>query len=200
MGLKVGLQTEPEAEGGARADDRAAQRPLARRPVLHQRPDDAQWHCGSPQGILDEALLAKNCLISRTTTTALRALHDTHIDFVKLQFEQSPRRTALQRAAVKHTARIKDGQLHRLPQGPAAQGHERVAWTRHGVRHLSHIGRRGLSPRAWTTPKRIPSSGPSCAHHVRPPRLSEQEPVCIAAPADPQEVREEHRQRHHDVQ
>eukprot|EP00972_Heterocapsa_arctica_P037878 5575709-Heterocapsa_arctica.AAC.1 len=34
-----------------------------------------------PQAILDKALLAKNCLISPTTTTASRALHDTFIDF-----------------------------------------------------------------------------------------------------------------------
>eukprot|EP00972_Heterocapsa_arctica_P025425 3743299-Heterocapsa_arctica.AAC.1 len=51
---------------------------------------------------------------------------------------------------------------------------------------------------AWTTPKRIPSSSPSCAHHVRPPRRSAREPVCLAAPADLQEVHGKHRQRHHD--
>eukprot|EP00972_Heterocapsa_arctica_P048301 7123058-Heterocapsa_arctica.AAC.1 len=67
---------------------------------------------------MDETLLAKNGLISPTRTTASRALHDTFIDFVKLQFEQSSS-SPVEDQAVKRAARAKDGRLRRLLQGPA---------------------------------------------------------------------------------
>jgi hypothetical protein len=60
---------------------------------------------------------------------------------VKLQFEQSPE--GQHHNVLIKLLELKMGDCVDFFKDPSNRGHERVAWIRHGVRHLSHIGRGG---------------------------------------------------------